>query len=293
MGDGRLSALQTFTTERNFHFEQGSFEVRSYVWDHATTDTWTFDAHFIDFPITPRPKPAWGEYLNGPRATGGELGRIMFVPAGRTLRSGAAVGRQRSLSCALATGMIDGLLQRSPVWDEAALAKGLRLNGPKIEWLLFEIYRELQEPGFATHVVMESLANALAVALIRDFALDRHMFETRCAGGLAPWRMRRIRERVHADAPAPSLDELAKLCDMSVRHLTRAFKAEAGQTIATFVHQAMMEKACELLARGDVSIADVARKLGFSTATSFAYAFRRSTGQRPSDVRGQRQARSA
>lgn len=290
-GGKTFEALRSSRLEHSLRTDRASFEVRDFVWDRPTRDEWTFDSYFIDLSLTPRPAPAWAEYLDGRRQVRSGLGRVMFVPPGRMLRSGAASGRQRSLDCNLAVEMIDGLLPRRPDWSESALADGLAINGSDIEWLLLRIYREIRQPGFGTTLVVESLAQALAVALIRRFNLAEGDAPARHVGGLAPWRLRRIRERVAADRPAPKLAELAALCDMSIRHLTRAFKAETGQTIAAFVQQATAERARAMLLRADRSMDDIAGRLGFANATSFAYAFRRATGLRPSEVAPRRNAR--
>lgn len=286
-------ALRSSRLEHSLHTDRARFEVRDFVWDRPTRDEWTFESYFIDLSLTPRPAPAWAEYVDGRRPVRSGLGRVMFVPPGRTLRSGAASGRQRSLDCTLATELIDGLLPRRPDWTERALADGLAINGSDIEWLLLRIYREMRQPGFGTAIVVDALSQALAVALIRRFGLAEDGPATHRSGGLAPWRLRRIRERVMADRPAPRLAELAALCDMSVRHLTRAFRAETGQTIAGFVQQETAERARAMLLAGDAPMDAIARRLGFANPTSFAFAFRRATGLRPSEVSGVRRGGSS
>jgi AraC family transcriptional regulator len=163
------------------------------------------------------------------------------------------------------------------------LMDSLHLSGNEVEWLLFKINQELQQARFATPAMVEALTTALAVALVRHFGLERVEAQRR-AGGLAPWRVRLIRERVYADHPAPSLSELAELCGVSVRHLSRAFKAETGRTIVKFVEEAMVERAREMLSTDDLPIGQIARNLGFSSSANFACAFRRATGMRPSEV---------
>jgi AraC family transcriptional regulator len=287
-----LSALDTFTVEHQLDFGRGSVEVRRYSWLHETDDVWTSDSYFLHMCLTPRPSPASATFLDGGPRGLETVGRIMFVPPGRTVRSGGPRGRQRGIHCALSRDMVEGLLGRAPTWDSASLVEGLHLSGPEIEWLLLKMYSELRQAGFGADVVVESLANALAVALIRRFGMERSGERGRSVGGLAPWRMRLIRERVYADQAAPDLTELADLCGMSVRHLSRAFKSETGGTIAKFVEQAMIERARTLLTDADASVAEIARALGFSSSANFAYAFRRATGLRPSDLEGRRGAGS-
>jgi AraC family transcriptional regulator len=287
-----VSALDTFTTESSLDFGRGAVEVRQYSWLRDTDDTWTSDSYFLHICLTPRPRPASATFLDGGPRGSETIGRILFVPPGVTVRSGGPLGRQRSLQCALSREMVEGLLPQPPSWDSAALREGLHLTGPEIEWLLLKMHRELREAGFAANVVIESLANTLAVALIRRFGMERSG-PRHNIGGLAPWRMRLIRERVQADKPVCGLQELADLCGMSVRHLSRAFKAETGTTLAKYVEEAMVERARLMLRDSDAPIAEIAQALGFSSAGSFAYAFRRATGLRPSDIEGRRRGAAA
>lgn len=281
--DSDLSALNSFTTERSFDFGRGVVHVRKYTWLHPTTDVWTANKYLLDLPLSRRPGPAQATYLDTRRKVSDRLGRILFVPPGRIVESGTVQGHQRSMQCLLSADMVEELVGSSPTWSDAKLAEGLSLNSPEVEWLLRRIYREVQDEGFAARIMVESLASALAVSLVRKFGLDVGTSNI-ATGGLSPWRMRLIRTRAEEERTPPSLTELATLCDMSVRHLCRAFRAETGQTVARFIEDAVMERARDLLSRDDVAISEVARELGYSSVGTFSYAFRRATGARPSEV---------
>ena len=67
-------------------------------------------------------------------------------------------------------------------------------------------------------------------------------------------------------------------------HLTRAFKAETGQTVAQYVQQVVIERAHALLADANTPIGEIARMSGFATPAAFSAAFRAATGLRPSDI---------
>jgi AraC family transcriptional regulator len=261
------------------------FCLSDYEWKHEAQDNWKADAHVLDLALTPRPKPAWASFPNLVHMQRQPVGPMMFIPAGHTLRSGAAIGRLRTLTCIIATPKMGELLGRDPSFDGIDVAKALHLRNPEIEHLLLRVYQELRQPGFACELLIESLGNAIAIALIRDFGLDKAADRAPRYGGLAPWRLRRITERVHADQPAPDLAELAAICGMSVRHLTRAFRAETGTTIAAHVQGVTIERARTRLTDTAMPISEIARRLGFANASSFCYAFRRSTGLRPSELR--------
>ncbi|MCW1429522.1 helix-turn-helix domain-containing protein [Novosphingobium sp. JCM 18896] len=281
------SALLGETIRRRVKDDNAAFTLSDFVWDSAPCDSWNASCHVLNFALTPRPQPSWISF-GGPQRYA--LGPLMFVPQGIETRSYLAQGRQRSLTCLLSAEVIERILGRSPHWDSSDLEHALNLRNPAIEQLLWRIARELERPGFASAALIEALGNALAIELIRIFRLEQRFAPKRLTGGLAPWRMRRIRERAHVDGPAPDLAELSEICGLSVRHLTRAFKAETGQTLASYVEQVVMDRARAKLAETREPIAEIAVRLGFASAASFCSAYRRHTGERPSDLRKARRA---
>lgn len=282
----------TVAVKRSVPFGTGVVEIVDYSWGRPTTYVWSCDGYFVTLPLTPRPGPAWAAYVDTRVTVKERLARAMFVPAGRTVQSGGPPGKQRSLACLLSADLFDALLPHEPVWNEASLSEGLRLSAPEVEWLLFKIYTELKQDDFGSKIIIESLVTALAVALIRRVGSGQ-IASVRRSGGMAPWRMRRIRERVRAELPAPNVSELAELCGMSARHLARAFKSETGQTIAQYVQEAIIERAHALLGQSDASVHEIARSLGFASTSGFSSAFRRATGMLPRDVAGRRRPRQA
>lgn len=82
----------------------------------------------------------------------------------------------------------------------------------------------------------------------------------------------------------PSLDELATLCNLSVRQLTRGFRVRRGYSIGEYVANSRINGAKRLLASGE-NIKAVAYLLGFSSPSAFSYAFRRATGMTPGEFR--------
>ena len=268
------------------HLTLGSGEIQltQYDWDHPTSDVSISDGYFLHMSLTPRRGSAHATYIDRDRGVSRKIGRVMFIPPGRMLHSRSDSGRQRSLQCSLRPQVVEDFLAREPNLGDAILAEGLDLNRPEIDAVMMKILDELCNPGFAQDAMVELLLNTLAITLVRTLRLN--LKETApIHGGLAPWRMRLIRERVFADEPAPHLGELAQLCNMSVRHLTRAFRAEADMTIASFVEHAMVDRARRLLGNSDQPITEIATRLGFASPSSFTYAFRRATGALPSEFR--------
>lgn len=85
------------------------------------------------------------------------------------------------------------------------------------------------------------------------------------------------------DDAAASLAEVARRCGMSTRTLQRQFAAETGSSWRTFLMQARMLRALELLAVPGARVTDVATRLGFSSFGAFTRAFSRLAGETPRD----------
>lgn len=87
---------------------------------------------------------------------------------------------------------------------------------------------------------------------------------------------------IQADpAHAPGVNDLASMFHISRSRLCAIFKAETGISIGTFVTNARVALACNLLSDSRLPVADIAQAAGYSHQSSFAEAFRRSTGKTP------------
>jgi AraC family transcriptional regulator len=105
-------------------------------------------------------------------------------------------------------------------------------------------------------------------------------------GGLSPKVLARAIERLRSDSDADvSLDALASDAGLSRSHFCRAFKESTGLSPHAWLRQHRLEQAMKMLRDADTSIAMVAAELGYASQTAFAAAFRRLSGETPSDWR--------
>ncbi|OAF06418.1 helix-turn-helix domain-containing protein [Bradyrhizobium neotropicale] len=105
-------------------------------------------------------------------------------------------------------------------------------------------------------------------------------------GGLAPHALRRAIERLRSDSDTDvSLAALASDAGLSRFHFCRAFKESTGLSPHAWLRQHRLEQAMNMLRDTDASIATVAAELGYASQTAFTAAFRRLTGETPSDWR--------
>jgi AraC family transcriptional regulator len=247
--------------------------------DHITCDE---DGFRFGLCLGPRTHPVRARYSErwGPHRFE-RLGRAFVTPPGEPLQIRDDYGHHASMLCQLRPEPIRAWFDGELKWTERRLEATLDLPNASIRSLLQRLADELRHPGFASVVLMDLIAAQLAIELSRCFA---DLPEGPATGGLAPWRLRLIEERLREVREAPTLAELAGLCGLSVRQLTRGFRASRGCSIGEHVALIRVEHARRLLAT-DRSIKSIAYSLGFSSPSAFAFAFRRATGETPREFR--------
>jgi AraC family transcriptional regulator len=105
-------------------------------------------------------------------------------------------------------------------------------------------------------------------------------------GGLAPKALLRAIERLRSDSDADvSLAALASEAGLSRFHFCRAFKESTGLSPHAWLRQHRLEQAMNMLRDTDASVVSVAEALGYASQTAFAAAFRKLTGETPSNWR--------
>jgi AraC-like DNA-binding protein len=83
----------------------------------------------------------------------------------------------------------------------------------------------------------------------------------------------------------PSLIELARLASINDHKLKVGFRQVFGTTVFGYLHDYRMERSRQLIAAGDLSIAEAAKAVGFVNRSHFAIAFRKKFGVNPRDYR--------
>lgn len=242
------------------------------------------DLYRIDLCLTPRPRNTRGSFPDRWNPLRFErLGNVFLVPPGETMfaRSDESCQQQSSVLCHVNPDPMRKWLDVDLEWNDPHLAAGLDIRNANIRNLMLRLGEEARHPGFASEMLVELITAQLSIELSRYY---RSLNDTGMSSGLASWRLRLIEERLQEVREAPTLTELAELCRLSVRQLTRGFRVSRGCSIGDHVASSRVEHAKRLLIT-DQSIKSIAYSLGFSTPSSFCFAFRRATGQTPREFR--------
>jgi AraC family transcriptional regulator len=99
-------------------------------------------------------------------------------------------------------------------------------------------------------------------------------------------RLRRVTEYIQQNLDKDlTLAELAAVVCMSRYHFARLFKGSTGVPPHRFVVRQRIASARSILARPDVSIAEISRLIGFRSPSHFTRVFRRALGVTPGAYR--------
>jgi AraC-like DNA-binding protein len=147
--------------------------------------------------------------------------------------------------------------------------------------------RELShvEPGQQT--VLDRLLDVLVVLALRA-GLSRSNTAPAWFRAASDPRLSPALQAMHANAGQPwTVDELAKLANMSRATFARVFQQALGQAPMTYLSDWRMTLARDFLLVQDTTLAEVAGRVGYSSVYAFATAFRRHHGESPGRWRQQ------
>jgi AraC family transcriptional regulator len=277
-----VSQLRDITTrvEAQASFAFGHAQIVRRVWSEPIDVVDTSAQHRVEFAMLPRSAAARGCFPDRRGLQQFEpFGEVFFFPAGQLVHAQSRCRQQVSVVCSFAPEAVENWFCDGLRWTRARLQACLNISNSTIRGLLLRLGEELSNPGFASAALSELLAGQIGIELARHLT---GIEDAPRNGGLSTRNLRLIDERLGQDGTAPSLGELARLCGLSVRHLTRAFRASRQRSIGSYIAEWRILRAKDLLTSG-MSVGKVAQTLGFSSSSALSSAFRRSTGHRSRD----------
>jgi AraC family transcriptional regulator len=242
------------------------------------------EGFWLDLSITPRTpnarvcfKERWASHRFEPP------GRLFMLPPGEVLKTRSDGGSQTSVICLVQKHLFQQWLGDTFEWTERRLAASLNIPCEAVQRLLSRLGEEARHPGFASQAFSEAMAIQIVIELSRYYL---GMKDEPAAGGLSAWRLRLIDERLREVRSPPTLTDLAALCGLSVRQLSRGFRVNRACSIGDYISQTRIENAKRLLLTGE-TVKSIAFSMGFGSPSGFCYAFRRATGRTPRQYRQQ------
>ncbi|MFT3930146.1 MAG: AraC family transcriptional regulator [Spongiibacteraceae bacterium] len=275
------TALHVGQAEIEQQFSLGRARILHFV-DQTVDVSGCPSGYRVDMSLTPRRRNGgvcfserWSAHQFKP------IGSLYVLPPGQTVRARGDCGNHSSVVCDLEPHAIDEWFDGDVCWSDRHLEAMLDIASPNMRASLQKLSEELRNPGFASAAMCELLIAQVAIESARHCQAIEYVKDR---GGLSPLKLKLIDERLREIGAAPSLQELAVLCKLSVRQLTRGFRISRGCSIGEYLAQNRLEHAKRLLA-ANASVKEVALSLGFASPANFSTTFRHATGETPSQFR--------
>jgi AraC family transcriptional regulator len=214
-------------------------------------------------------------------------GSISVVPAGSSVQS-SWQGRRDwlfiYLEPSLVTRVAAELFEMDP--SRTVVPPLVGLNVPELRSVMLAVDAELRAGGVGGPLMVESLANVLAIHLIRHTTGARRLLVS-ADGVLSRRKLRTVVEYIMENlGGSPTLEEMAAVVHLSPYHFARQFKAATGLPPYQYVIARRVERAQHLLrGDGELGLAEVAFRAGFSDQSHFSSHFKRIIGVTPGQFR--------
>ncbi len=175
--------------------------------------------------------------------------------------------------------------------DGIEIVNRLRVPDPQIERIAFSLKAEVEaEEVLGSRLYAESLANALAISLIRDHSsLGRKAVRKAAAEparGLSKRALKAAIDYVGDNLQKDlTLSEMAGAAHMSPYHFSRLFKESTGLAPHQYVIERRVQRAKELLTSTALPIAEIALLCGFAHQSHLNRHFKRLLGVNPKALR--------
>ena len=154
---------------------------------------------------------------------------------------------------------------------------------PLAEQTIYQLEEELTSRRGAGEYV-NLLIETLATHLVKYYAEETC---TAKAGGFPKYLLEMTLDYIDQSLDRNiSTEEIARAVGIEPARLARAFRESTGKSIHRYLNERRVEEAKILLTKSEVSIAEVARRVGFDSEERFRINFRRRTGVTPATYRG-------
>jgi AraC family transcriptional regulator len=157
---------------------------------------------------------------------------------------------------------------------------------PELRAAMLAVDAELAAGGSGGPLMIESLANVMAIHLIRHFLGPRRL-ASRPDRVLPRRKLDLVTEYIMENLEAKlTLEQMASLVNVSPYHFARQFKTTTGLPPYQYVIRRRVERAQHLLrAEGGLSLVEIALRVGFSDQSQFSSHFKRIVGITPGQFR--------
>ncbi len=211
-------------------------------------------------------------------------GAVCVLPAG-IAHNARLEGDAEHLALYLDPSVVHRAASESGLSDNFEVVERCSDRDPVISHIGRALLSELDSEGLSGRLYADSLANVLAVHLLRHYTASEPT-PRRSRGGLSGHKLQQVKDFISENYSSElRLVELAHVAEMSSFHFAREFKRSTGTTPHQYLIKFRIERAKAFLAERELPLVEVGFRSGFSHQSHFTRLFHKLTGTTPSSYR--------
>ena len=154
---------------------------------------------------------------------------------------------------------------------------------PLIQGIFSAVRDELETGKIGGYLLIDSLKTTLAIHLLRNYCTTQP--KSSYADGLSPSALQRVIEYIHEHLNQDvKLIELAAIARISPYYFLRLFKQKMGVTPHQYILQQRIERTKFLLQHSELSLTEIAFRVGFCDQSHLTRCFKRIVGITPKQL---------
>ena len=215
-----------------------------------------------------------------------QKGDSILVPAGQSKYWGRREGMCCSLHIHLKPEMIRQTAEGSEMDTKRVdLMDCFGQQDLQLHQIAMLLLAELESGGMMGQLYVESLTQVLAIHLLRHYSTVTQTITPKNRS-LTHTQLQQAIDYIHSHLDQDlSLAELSSIVNISPTYFASLFKQSMGIAPHQYVIQQRVEQAKFMLSKTDLTIADIALKVVFSSQSHLTQQFKRLTGMTPKQVR--------
>ena len=211
-------------------------------------------------------------------------GTIFVLPRG-TVDEIRWSGPTHRIAAALHPRLLANALDETAHLSEIELTEHWNLTDPNLMAVLLAMSSDLEAGSPAGKMYGEALANALAVYLLKRYAVKAYVPAV-YGGGMPRYRLSRVIDYIQENLSGDlALAQLAAVAGMSPHYFAELFRQSTGRAPHQYVLLQRINLAKERLRDPQRSVIDAGLDAGFQNSSHFSRVFRKWVGVSPSAFR--------
>lgn len=212
-------------------------------------------------------------------------GDIAILPKG-IVNSAVCYDRSEVILLSVDSGLVDKIAEETLNINSIQVIPQRQVRDPQIVNIALALKAELETECMAGNIYRDYLTNALVVYLLTKYSNCDRVLDKNATIDIDRAKIDKVKDYINDNlAENLKLSKIAEIANISPYHFARLFKQKTGYSPHQYIIKHRIEKAKKLLSKTNLSIVEIADRVGCSSQSNFTSLFRKQVGITPQKYR--------